>query len=104
MKITTITDAKECINFRVFLIEKYNKNIDICKIEDLSSLVSYLDKAKYVYSGRMHALILGLKSKCNVETYLISQKLQSFDEMYVNKTFSIDQVQKEINQQLIDIK
>lgn len=101
---TTITDAKECINFRVFLIEKYNKNIDICKIEDLSSLVSYLDKAKYVYSGRMHALILGLKSKCNVETYLISQKLQSFDEMYVNKTFSIDQVQKEINQQLIDIK
>jgi hypothetical protein len=32
----------------------------------------------------MHALILALKKGCNVEAYIISQKLQSFTDEYIN--------------------
>jgi len=100
---TTIPDAQECLFFKDFLAFKFNKKIEICKTENLTDLVKQLDKTKYVYSGRMHALILGLKSKCEITPYIISQKLQSFDEKYAKGSISINEIQKEINQQLINI-
>ncbi|MCW9036439.1 polysaccharide pyruvyl transferase family protein [Altibacter sp.] len=80
---TTLTDAAECRAFQAFIKGKYNVQISIASIASLKDLLHFFTKASHVYSARMHALILGMKKGCEVQPYLISQKLHSFNEAYV---------------------
>lgn len=97
---TTIPDAQECRIFKIFLEDKFNIKVDICKIENIDNLIVSFDLAKYVYSGRMHALILGMKSNCVVEPYLISQKLKSFNEEYIKESVKINELRAKIDNEL----
>lgn len=100
---TTITDAVESLNFQKYINKKHNIQINICNINNLTDLIIELEKSKHVYSGRMHALILGYKSNCEVKPYLISQKLKSFNQEYIVKSKNIKSIKKEIINKLTNI-
>lgn len=93
---TTISDSNECINFKQFVQQQYQVTIEICDIQTYNDLTNYLAKAKIVYSGRMHALILGLKFDCKTEAYIVSQKLRSFNEEYIKGVKSPKMLSKDI--------
>lgn len=80
---TTITDAAESIAFRDYLRQQHQLELPVAKLHTVSDLQELYESASDVYSGRMHALILAMKYQCNVNAYLISQKLKSFHEEYI---------------------
>lgn len=80
---TTITDAAESIAFRDYLRQQHQLDLPVAKLHTVSDLKELYQSASDVYSGRMHALILAMKYRCNVDAYLISQKLKSFHEEYI---------------------
>jgi polysaccharide pyruvyl transferase WcaK-like protein len=80
---TTKTDAIETEFFQNYL-ESQNILIDIVDSSSLKVLNRFFEKAEYVYSGRMHALILALKKGCKVDAFLISDKLMSFQKDYID--------------------
>lgn len=104
MFYTTKPDVQSLRLFNDFLNRNGEKEIEICAIQNLSDLIEYIKKAKYIFSGRMHALILGLKYGCEVKSYLLSQKLISFDKAYVQNYIDIKEINKEIMLQSQAIK
>jgi polysaccharide pyruvyl transferase WcaK-like protein len=80
---TTITDAYETVLFSQYL-QKQKMDIPVAPVNSLPDLNKLLQQAGFVYTARMHALILGLKKGCEVQPYLISQKLQSFADEYID--------------------
>lgn len=93
---TTLLDARTTIEYNSYLESKGKEQLIICDIKNLEDLVKELKKAKVVYSGRMHALILGIKYNCKVQPYLLSQKLRSFDDAYVKKQINLENTSQEI--------
>ncbi|MBX2933363.1 MAG: polysaccharide pyruvyl transferase family protein [Ferruginibacter sp.] len=80
---TTESDALETLLFQQYLQTK-QLNTQVADIKSLDDLNKLLENADVVCSARMHALILGLKKGCSAETYIISQKLKSFCEEYID--------------------
>lgn len=68
-------------------------------------LIDIIKTSKNVYSGRMHALIIGYSYLCNCEVYEVSNKLKTFKkEVIDNKKISIDVLKKLIDNQIGIIK
>lgn len=80
---TTHGDAIESILFRDYILDNYGFSVEIEETNSLAQLLELYKPAKKIYSARMHALILGMKYQCQVQPYLISQKLRSFKEEYI---------------------
>lgn len=80
---TTESDAAETMAFQQYL-QTRQLNIQVADIQSLEDLNRLYQNAAVVYSARMHALILGLKKGCKAEAYIISQKLKSFCEEYID--------------------
>ncbi|MAP55557.1 polysaccharide pyruvyl transferase family protein [Altibacter sp.] len=93
---TTLTDASECREFQTFVKKEYNVQLSIASIASLQDLKRYLESASHVYSARMHALILGIKEHCEVQPFLISQKLRSFNEAYIQRSEPVSEYGKRI--------
>lgn len=79
---TTETDAAETYCFQQYL-QKQHISLPVAAITGLQDLNKLFENAGYVYSARMHALILAYKKGCHVEAYEISQKLKSFTDEYI---------------------
>ncbi len=92
---TTQDDRGASIEFKNYINEKYNIELELIETNTKEILVNQLDQAKIVISARMHALILGLTYECEIITYKISDKLIAFDEMF-GKNFDLDIVQNNI--------
>lgn len=101
---TTKLDVHELWSFNRFLNKNNKEEIEVCEIQNLSDLIGLIKKSKYIFSGRMHALILGLKYQCEVTSYLVSQKLLSFDEAYVQRKTDIGELNEEIIDRLRNIE
>lgn len=82
---TTKSDAKECYQFKEYLLNMYDEEVEISNIQNIDDLVRILSESKIIFSARMHALILGLKFHCKVEPYFISEKLRSFSKHYLEE-------------------
>ncbi|RYJ45588.1 polysaccharide pyruvyl transferase family protein [Flavobacterium beibuense] len=80
---TTKTDAIETITFQKVLYQKYDIDIKVLSATSLNELYLSLLDVDFVYSGRMHALIFGLKAGCKVEAFITSDKLQTFNDEYI---------------------
>lgn len=80
---TTKADAAESILFKQYLEDRYQLFVDIVPTSTLPDLCRLFAQARKIYSGRMHALILGMKYGCIPEPYLINDKLVSFNNEYV---------------------
>lgn len=92
---TTKGDSIESKRFKTFLFDTRGEDVEIVDISDLDDLYKLLLEAKIVCSARMHALLLALKCDCKVHPYVISQKIKSFCDEYINvergpKAFSED--------------
>lgn len=81
---TTKSDALETLNFKKYLESISALNISIVQTDNLKELNDLFAKSNYVFSGRMHALILGMNNRCDIEAYLTSKKLSSFNDEYIN--------------------
>jgi polysaccharide pyruvyl transferase WcaK-like protein len=97
---TTVLDVNTLNDFNNFLTQRNEERLPLCNIETLGDLKSELSRASIVYSGRMHALILGLKYGCKVRPYLLSQKLASFNERYVLQNLEIGNISDDIESSL----
>lgn len=82
---TTQADARESHLFADYLQNTQDITAEILDTPDLRSLGGWLKKARKVYSGRMHALILGMKYGCIAEPYLLCEKLETFDNEYIRR-------------------
>lgn len=80
---TTSSDLNECYRFGKFL-EKKNIAYRIVQIQDFQGLVKLYSGAGKVYSGRMHALIIGLLCGIEIEPVEISGKIRDFRKNYIN--------------------
>ncbi|MCW3464662.1 polysaccharide pyruvyl transferase family protein [Chitinophaga nivalis] len=94
---TTITDAAETIAFRDYVKSKHRITLPVARLASVEDLKKLYVSASDVYSGRMHALILAMKHRCTVKAYLISQKLKSFQEEYIDSGKPVSEYSEEIS-------
>lgn len=93
---TSLLDVAATREFNRYLESINQSPLRVCDIQTLNDLTLALTPAKFVYSGRMHALILGLKYGCEVRPYLLSQKLVSFDALYVSSKKEVNEISRKI--------
>jgi polysaccharide pyruvyl transferase WcaK-like protein len=58
--------------------------------KDTTELAQIISSSSVVFSGRMHALIIGYTYKCTCVVYPVSHKLQTFSEEILNSQNDID--------------
>ncbi|MBH3234826.1 polysaccharide pyruvyl transferase family protein [Serratia marcescens] len=100
---TTVEDA-ELNKYLYHRVDYINKDSCIELVEmvpELSVYLDYLKRAKRVYSGRMHSLILGHLNHCELAPALLSKKIEYYMQEYsvldalvlqkkVNETIAMD--------------
>lgn len=94
---TTLEDKEETINFSRYL----NKNnilneFEVAFTDNLQTLIMELKKSKVVCSARMHALILGVNYECETIPFVISEKLKSFKDQYIEEELKLDSIREKI--------
>lgn len=80
---TTSSDLDECYQFGEFL-NKNNIAYRIVQIQNFQELTKVYSGARKIYSGRMHALIVGLLCGIEVEPIEVSNKIRDFRKNYLN--------------------
>jgi len=76
------------------LCDEHGIDIEILDIFTLEELTREIAKAEVVVGARMHALIIGYCYGCKVIPFRTSEKIESFEEEYVNGSISPDEVQR----------
>lgn len=99
---TTQDDRNASIEFKDYVLNNYNIELELIETYTKAILTQELDKAKIVISARMHALILGLTLGCEIITYRISDKLKAFDNMFGTE-FDLNSVQSNIKITIRDV-
>lgn len=82
---TTVSDKLETLKYQKYYGETIDDNvcnIDATCVDDLLVLFS---RVSTIFSGRMHALILGHISNCKLEPFVLSKKIQMFVDEYMPK-------------------
>lgn len=82
---TTIKDAECNIDLYQLLGERVENPIQL--IDGVSSLIEYrelLADSRLIISGRMHSLILGKIENCQIEPWVISEKVNEFLTSYID--------------------
>ena len=64
--------------------EKYNKDYVYVQYQDVQSFCKLVSDTRLVISARMHAMILGLLNKCEIEPIPFKKKLEMFQKEYGN--------------------
>lgn len=94
---TTMRDLVQSIKLKDTMHKKYNIKLEIIYVNTLEELLHEVAKASIIISGRMHGLIIGYAYGCEVVPYIISDKLKSFKEHYLdNNHIKINELQEEI--------
>ncbi len=96
---STGPDKIETQRFSEYLERKF----EIAEADSLSDLNELLNSADYVYSGRMHALILAMVSGCRVEAFITNTKLKVFAEAYTRQNPDLQVLRQEIDQVIDDV-
>lgn len=93
---TTIEDKIETDLFKKYLDETLEVKTKIKEVNTLEDLERVLQKSKIVISGRMHGLILAYNYECKLIPYIVSQKLESFNNNYLLKDKTKNEMEKDI--------
>jgi len=72
--------------------KKYSMSIDIARYQDLDGMIDLIERSQFVQSPRMHACIIGLLTKSQVEAQEISPKINTFVETYLEKSVSLEEL------------
>lgn len=84
LSYTTLEDSCQCLDFKKYIKDNYNENLELTNIQSLNDLIFYLKKSKIIHSGRMHALILGKKWGADIDPFLLSEKVEEFSKEYLS--------------------
>lgn len=87
---TTSADAQESILFANYLM-KTGLQVSIQQIQTYDELISLLQRATCIISGRMHAMIMGLICGCRIYPIEVSNKIREFKNEYLKDEFDIHQ-------------
>lgn len=93
---TTVRDLVESVNLKAVMLKKYGINVKILYVDTLKELIHEIAKSSVLISGRMHGLIIGYSYNCNVVPYVISNKVKSFKEQYIDTNIDINLIQTDI--------
>lgn len=102
-------DFNACLDFLEYTNNKYGVNYDLPKYETLTEFIGLIQSSKVVISPRMHALIPGVLCKKQVYPVCISDKINTFNNLYLkDKTYDeifkqTDQLSQEINKVVVDL-
>lgn len=72
--------------------DKYNLNVSTAQITDLITLINTINKHDVIISPRMHALILARVYNKQVEPVIISDKIESLKEHYLDNEESLEHI------------
>lgn len=97
---STVEDRHESLQFQEYLSQRLNLKVDLLENNSSDEFIYNLSKAKKVFSGRMHTLILSLVLKKQVKLYPISEKLEQLVPI-INEKYSMSDIQSSI---LLDFK
>lgn len=95
---TTKEDRLASIEFKNYIKQKYNIDLQIIETYKLELLISEIKSSDVVISARMHALILGFTYERNIVVYPISDKLIEFKGM-IESGVALSDMQKVIEEQ-----
>lgn len=93
---STYDDYLEAASFFKYLNRK-NMEFEIVfeNTDTLERLLEVICGAKTVLSGRMHVLILAINYQKEVHAVEVSDKLKNFNQMYIKRSFDLEELQKE---------
>lgn len=97
---TTINDLVEAFKIQEHFKLKFKLNLSIVDVHNLNDFISVISTSQIVVSPRMHALIIGFVYGCEVVPIVISDKIKSFKNQYLDKTVSLEQLQSQIKELL----
>ncbi|MGH2106886.1 polysaccharide pyruvyl transferase family protein [Aerococcus urinaeequi] len=95
---TSSRDLSESLKFKKYLKDNHNIEIPISEVNNLEDLIKLIAKSKVVISGRMHGLIIAYSYGSKVIPFILSDKINSFNEEYVKSSPEIKNIQNKINE------
>lgn len=75
-------DYQEAIQFREYLKENHNINVDLCRYKDLYGFIDSIASADLVISGRMHSLIIACSFGISAIPFVRNEKVKTFKDEY----------------------
>lgn len=90
-----ISDKRFCLLFANYVKNKKNVELEVADYETAEGFKSFILSSRFVSSPRMHACILALLYKKEVDVIKISPKLQSFENDYLRNRSQDKKVLKE---------
>lgn len=91
---TTSDDASECYRFAEWYANSGEKCI-VRKIQDSDTLFQEACKSKYMITGRMHAMIVGLIAGAKIEPILVSNKIKFFEINYLKQEIDLREISRQ---------
>ena len=91
---TTSDDASECYRFAKWCANSGERCI-VRKIQDSDTLFQEACKSKYMITGRMHAMIVGLIAGAKIEPILVSNKIKTFEVSYLEKECNLKKISRQ---------
>lgn len=96
-------DYYSCLEFKEFCYLTTHKTIEIQIYQSLNQYKEIISRAKIIYSPRMHACILGLIYGAEVHPVVISEKLKTFENLYIKKEIRLNVLAAMINTKIKEI-
>lgn len=93
---STYDDMKTAYDFLDYIENNYNIKIELCKITTMENMIEYIYNSKCIISSRMHPLIIATSLGIAVEPVLISDKLRSFSNLYIENKTNIQEAKDKI--------
>lgn len=100
---TTIGDKIETFKFADYLSKNSQIEFEIKDTDSLESFTEILKISENIITARMHAMILGLNFGCNIVPYIVSSKIKTFNDEYINNEINIDEIRINIEKKIGEI-
>lgn len=97
---TTVDDYNACLELKEVFFRKYNLSLNLADTSSIETLVAEIKNSNKVISQRMHALILGLINKCEIESIVISDKLAGFVKEFQNEAIDLNTIKTKVENDL----
>lgn len=101
---TTQDDYNSCLDFSLYVKQRYGKSLTIVETSNLSQLYQILPLYKDVYSPRMHGCLLAKLAGANVTPICISEKMISYKKHYEDKQISFIEMKNILNNKARELK
>lgn len=100
---TTHGDYLECLEFNQYCQIKIGKRFSVASISSKETLLDFLKKSQIVSSPRMHGCIIAQLCGAYVVPFLISEKMQSYKNKYIDSRTTLNEFRVQLNNSVNEI-